>query len=387
MSKPSPAAFLLVALALTALSASAAFSQQPTLTPQNSNTSNLLIAVSPVDENVVWAVGTNSTFVVTTDGGNTWRAGVVPTQNAAEVQLRDVQGVSADVAYVMSIGNFPGEFAIYKTTDGGSTWTMQFQNQLVGAFYDCMAFWTPTNGIAHSDSVNGVFPDIITTDGLTWQSIANNMPPALPGEASFSSSGTCVATQGSSNAWIATGASDIARILATTDGGNTWNAYDTPLHSSPTAGGFSVAFRDASNGMLGGGDLAPVNPLQAAQTAISSDGGQTWQLTNHPPLVYAIFCLSYLSNTTGVGGGGQHEVRREMKPVAGRRVSKQGGTDYTRYVVITADIGGAAWSPDEGTTWNILPGVTGYWAVAFANPQNGWMVGTNGTILKVSFPD
>lgn len=376
MSKRRPACLLPVVLLFAAFASSAASAQQPTLTPQNSNTSNLLIAVSPVNENVVWAVGTNSTFVVTTDGGNHWRAGVVPTQNAAEVQLRDVQGVSDKVAYVLSIGNFPQEFAIYKTEDGGATWTLQFENQLVGAFYDCFAFWTPTSGIAHSDSVNGVFPDLRTTDGMTWQSIANNMPPALPGEASFSSSGTCIAAQGTTNAWIATGASDIARILATTDGGNTWAAYDTPLHSSPTAGGFSVAFRDASNGILGGGDLVPAAFLTAAQFATSHDGGKTWQLTNHPPLGYAIFCVSYLSNTTGVGGG-----RRDT-----RKSTKRSPTDYTRYVVAVADIGGAAWTPDEGTTWNVLSGVTGYWGVAFANPQNGWMVGLNGAILKVSFP-
>ncbi|MGA2369098.1 MAG: WD40/YVTN/BNR-like repeat-containing protein [Candidatus Korobacteraceae bacterium] len=376
MSKRTPAGFLFAAVVFVALSAAAAFSQQPVLTPQNSNTTQLLIAVSPVDENVVWAVGTGSVFVVTTDGGNTWQTGVVPTPNAGDVQLRDVQGVSADVAYVLSIGNLPTDFAIYKTEDGGATWTQQFQNSLVGAFYDCFAFWTPTNGIAHSDSVNGVFPDLITTDGMTWQSIANNMPPALPGEASFSSSGTCVATQGTSNAWIATGGSDIARILATTDGGNTWAAYDTPLASGPIAGGFSVAFRDASNGILGGGSLAPGMAVYQAQTATSNDGGQTWQLTNNPPVAYAIFCVSYLSNTTGVGGG-QHD---------GRGRAKHSPTDYTRYAVITADIGGAAWTPDEGTTWYTLPGAIGYWAVAFANPQNGWMVGTNGTILKVSFP-
>ena len=242
VSKRSPAVFLFAALMLAALSATAAFGQGPTLTPQNSNTSALLIAVSPVDQNVVWAVGINSVFVVTTDGGNTWRTGVVPTGNVGDVQLRDVQGVSDQVAYVLAIGNLPSDFAIYKTTDGGATWSLQFQNQLVGAFYDCFAFWTPTNGIAHSDSVNGVFPDLLTTDGATWQSIANNMPPALPGEASFSSSGTCVATQGTSNAWIATGGSSIARILATTDGGNTWAAYNTPLHSSPSAGGFRWRF-------------------------------------------------------------------------------------------------------------------------------------------------
>ncbi len=111
MSKRRPAVFLF-AVAFAALSALVALSQQPTLTPQSSNTTALLIAVSPVDENVVWAVGTNSAFVVTADGGNTWRSGVVPTPNSADVQLRDVQGVSAQVAYVLSIGNLPADFAI-----------------------------------------------------------------------------------------------------------------------------------------------------------------------------------------------------------------------------------------------------------------------------------
>ena len=157
----------------------------------------------------------------------------------------------------------PTDFRIYKTTDGGATWTMQFQNQNASAFYDCFAFWTPKRGISHSDSVNGVFPDLRTTDGMTWQDISGNMPPALPGEASFAASGTCVATQGAQNAWIATGGATVARILATRDQGDTWNAYDTPLVSSPSAGGFTVAFRDPWHGIVGGGDLDPSDPNNA----------------------------------------------------------------------------------------------------------------------------
>ena len=42
---------------------------QPTLTPQDSGTTNGLIAVSPVNPQVVWASGRNGTFTVTTDGG------------------------------------------------------------------------------------------------------------------------------------------------------------------------------------------------------------------------------------------------------------------------------------------------------------------------------
>ena len=151
---------------------------QPKLTPQKSGTTQLLIAVSPVNSRVVWASGTGGTYVVTTNGGETWKAAVVP--GAENLQFRDVQGVSDKVAYLMSIGNNTTDFRIYKTVDGGANWKIQFMNETANAFYDCFAFSTPKRGIAHSDSVNGVFPAIRTSDGMTWHSIAAQMPPALP---------------------------------------------------------------------------------------------------------------------------------------------------------------------------------------------------------------
>lgn len=335
---------------------------QPKLIPQNSGTTQGLIAVSPVNGRVVWASGRGGTFVLTTNGGKTWTAGVVP--GAEALQFRDVQGVSDRVAYLQSIGNNPTDFRIYKTVDGGATWTMQFQNQNPGAFYDCFAFWTPRRGISHSDSVNGVFPDLRTRNGRTWQDISGNMPPALPGEASFAASGTCVATQGERNAWIATGGSTAARVLATRDGGNTWNAYDTPLVSSPSAGAFTVAFRNSRRGIVGGGDLDPLDPNNA-RTATSDDGGRSWTLTKAPPVTGAIFGLSYAYKI------GDDEQREDE--------------EFARTVVVTANDGGAAWTPDEGATWYSLSGVTGYWAVAFASPKAGWLVGVNGTILKIRF--
>ncbi len=354
--------FLITASATIVYAQQPSTIQPPTLTPQTSGTTQLLIAVSPVNSQIVWAAGTGGTYVVTTDGGNTWRAGVVP--GTDQLQFRAVHGVSDKVAYLMSIGNDPDQFRIYKTTDGGATWELQFKNEAESAFYDCFAFWTPNRGITHSDSVRGHFPDLRTTDGTTWESIGANMPPALPGEASFAASGTCITSQGEDNAWIATGGSTTARILATTDGGDTWNAYDTPLGSSPSAGAISVAFRDATHGIVGGGNLSSNDQ---AQTATSSDGGQTWTLTNTPPTPGAVFCLAYAS---GLGSS---------------------DPAYDRTVVVTAetepdfDSGSAVWTPDEGTTWLGLPNVSGYWAVGFANPQAGWFVGNNGQILKISF--
>jgi photosystem II stability/assembly factor-like uncharacterized protein len=372
MSKCFWAAVLAVLFASATLSSAKDRSKfhQPKLTPQNSGTLQGLIAVSPVNSRVVWASGRGGTFVVTTDGGQTWNAGVVP--GAEALQFRDVQGVSEHVAYLLSIGAGT-DSRIYKTTDGGATWTLQFQNQNPSAFYDCFAFWTPTRGIAQSDSVNGRFPVIRTTDGLTWQDIGDNLPAALPGESSFASSGTCVATQGRRNAWIVTGGASPSRVLATRDGGDTWNAYNSPLRGSPTAGIFSVAFRDAFHGIIGGGDLDPeATPFD--QTATSRDGGKTWTITRQQPNIGTVFGLSYASE---VGRGRGHEGERN-----------EGGDhdeeDANRTVVVTGP-GGAAWTPDEGNRWFTLPGVNNYWGVAFGSPKTGWLVGTDGRILRIDF--
>jgi photosystem II stability/assembly factor-like uncharacterized protein len=370
MLKLSLVVFLIVASTTVCFAEEDGKVHQPKLTPQKSGTTQLLIDVSPVNSRVVWAAGTGGTYVVTTDGGETWKAAAVP--GAENLQFRDVYGVSDKVAYLMSIGANTTDFRIYKTVDGGATWTIQFTNETVNAFYDCFAFWTPRRGITHSDSVSGVFPDIRTTNGKAWHSISAYMPPALQGEASFAASGTCAATEGESNAWIATGGSNIARILATRDGGNTWKAYDTPLVSSPSAGGISVAFRDPWHGILGGGDLASND---AAETATSDDGGETWILTNKPPVQGAIFCLAYIRGNRHGDHGDDEEFDHE----------------HDNTVVITAETepnfssGSAAWTPDEGRTWFQLPEVSGYWAVAFANPKAGWFVGNEGQILKISF--
>lgn len=380
MFKLSLAVFLIAASATVGFAGEDGKIHQPKITPQTSGTTQLLIDVSPVNSRVVWAAGTGGTFVVTTDGGNTWNSAVVPGVEALE--FRDVFGVSDKIAYLMSIGNNTTDFRIYKTTDGGKNWNIEFTNQTVNAFYDCFAFWTPTRGITHSDSVNGVFPDIRTKNGTTWQSISANMPPALSGEASFAASGTCAATEGERNAWLATGGSTIARILATRDGGDTWHAYDTPLLSSPSAGAISVAFRDHRHGIVAGGDLAAND---AADAATSDDGGQTWTLTNKPPVDGAIFCLAYVRGNRGEDDEHSGDDHR------GNARQNDDDFDFEHAVVVTAETapnfssGPAAWTPDEGRTWFPIAGVSGNWAVAFANPKAGWFVGNNGQILKISF--
>jgi photosystem II stability/assembly factor-like uncharacterized protein len=336
----------------------------PKLTPQQSGTSQGLIGISAASAEVVWASGRGGTFAVTGNGGASWRSGVVP--GAESLQLRDVEAVSEREAFVLSIGTGT-DSRIYRTVDGGKTWTMQFQNQDPNGFYDCFAFWDARAGLTMADSIGARFPVVRTLDGRTWQDIGDRLPAALPGEAGFASSGTCAATLGPRRAWLTTGGTATARVLITTDRGQTWSATTAPLSAGPAGGGFSIAFRDARHGVLGGGDL--LTPADVRDNfARSHDGGKSWQLGTAAPIPGAIYGLAYAQ--------GRH------RGPADDDGEGQGHDGAPATVVATAPAA-AAWSSDEGTSWTLLDGVSGYWAVDFADAHTGWLVGVQGQILRI----
>lgn len=357
-------ALVVLVMAAGAARADGSAALAPTLTPQASGTDNLLIGVSAASARVAWVSGARGTFAVTADGGATWRAGTVP--GAEGLQFRDVEAVSDRVAYLLSIGTGT-DSRIYKTTDGGQTWTMQFQNQDPNGFYDCFAFWGPRRGLTMADAVGDRFPVVRTLDGQTWQDVGDRLPAALPGEFAFAASGTCAATHGGRRAWLTTGGTATARVFATRDRGQTWTAATAPVSAGAAGGGFSLAFRDARHGALGGGDL--LTPTEIRDNfARSSDGGRTWELGTAAPIPGAIFGLAYAAERDQDGdddGECEHPAPR---------------------LVATAP-SASAWSADEGRSWTALPGVTGFWAVAFADERRGWLVGTQGRILRIEFPE
>ena len=348
----------------TGLRASAA----PTLTPQESGTTQRFFAVSPVNARVAWASARGGTYALTTDGGRTWISRQVP--GGETLEFRDVEGVTDKVAYLMSAGEGSAN-RIYKTEDGGKTWTLQAQaGPDPRNFWDCFAFWTPRRGILMDDSVDGRFPVRRTTDGTHWTDIGDRLPPAQPGEGAFAASGTCAATQGENRAWLATGAAAQARILATTDGGNTWRASVTPIRQgTATSGNASVDFRDARHGMVGGGDVVDSATPQN-NVARSRDGGRTWELATPTPFPGAVYGLTYTRN------------HREDNDDEGDDDNDDGG--HARRVVSTGP-SGAAWTENEGRTWTLLPGVTNCWSVGFANERTGWLVCGGGLIWRLDF--
>jgi photosystem II stability/assembly factor-like uncharacterized protein len=243
-----------------------------------------LRGLSAVSRRTAWASGTDGEVLRTPDGGRTWlHVGPPGTQS---LQFRDIEAFDDQHAVIMAAG--VGEDSrIYVTADGGATWTEAFHNTEPTAFYDCMAFFDRSHGIALSDPVNGKFRILSTSDsGRTWTVLpTDGMPAALAGEFAFAASGTCVAAASGRHAWFATGGGAVTRVFHSDDRGLTWTAVDTPFVTGPTAGIYSLAFRDARHGIAVGGDfLAPTTGTDAA--AWSADGGRTWRIADRVPGEY-----------------------------------------------------------------------------------------------------
>ena len=257
--------------------------------PQKSNTTENLRGISVFSNQIAWASGTHGTYLRSTDGGQNWQSAQVP--GAEALDFRDVEAFSGEFAYLLSAG--PGDQSrIYKTTNAGKTWTLQFTNKNPKGFFDCMAFWDRDHGIAVGDPVpdsSGKLKfELIATDdgGKNWNPIPpDSLPPAVEGEGAFAASGTCIAVQGKTNVWFATGGT-VARVFHSTNAGKTWTVADTPMiHGQDSTGIFSIAFRDATYGVIAGGDYK--HPEQdGPNLAFTNDGGLTWKLSTISPQAY-----------------------------------------------------------------------------------------------------
>ena len=249
--------------------------------PLDGGTTASFRGLSAVSDDVVWVSGTGGTWGRTTDGGATWTIQQVP--GAEELDFRDVDAFDEDLAYLMSAG--PGDASrIYKTTDGGETWALQRTNPSPQGFWDGMAFWNAERGLLYGDPVDGRFVVLATEDGgATWNRVPEDrMPPALEGEAGFAASGSGLAVVEGGHAWFGTGG-PAARVFRSTDHGESWTVAETPILSGKSSAGiFSLAFSDALHGVAVGGDYTEPEAI-AGNAVFTRDGGLTWQAAGGSP--------------------------------------------------------------------------------------------------------
>jgi photosystem II stability/assembly factor-like uncharacterized protein len=241
-----------------------------------------------VNRDVIWASGTGGVIMKTSNGEN-WKS--IKKVEFEKLDFRDIHAFNKKEAIIMSSGD---GCEMYRTKNGGKKWEKVYENKEKGIFFDGMDFWDNKNGIAFSDPINNQFFLIRTEDGgNTWEKIESvNLPKTLTGEAGFAASGTGIVCKGNSTVFIGTGGGERARVYKSTDRGNTWEVYDTPLRGGEGNGIYSMSFIDEKRGIVIGGNYLDSTYIDSI-CAITSDGGETWKLISEKPPQGYRSCIAY----------------------------------------------------------------------------------------------
>jgi photosystem II stability/assembly factor-like uncharacterized protein len=248
-----------------------------------------------VDANVVWAIGYDAQapnrnynwWSKTTNGGTSFTNGnVFP--DTSTYQIANMEGIDANTAWVSSfMKSSQSKGAIHRTTNGGANWvnmTAPGMYTNTTAFTNMVSFLTPSIGITQGDPVNGEFEIWRTTDGgNTWTMVpgANIPNPSSSAEYSIVD---LYAKFGSSNFWFGTNA---GRIYYTTDAGVTWSV-------TQVGGTGDVVTEIAFSSPLRG--LAYVSNGTSIDVYNTIDGGVTWN-----PIFPSGHGLNDISGVPGTG--------------------------------------------------------------------------------------
>jgi photosystem II stability/assembly factor-like uncharacterized protein len=230
----------------------------------------------------------------------------------------------ANTAFVGGSGpdGLGGEANIYRTTDGGQTWTAVYTATGPSSYWNGIHFFDANNGIAFSDPPDGnAFLIVKTTDGgATWTPIAN---PPTANENEFGIFKT-LSFHDDLSGWFGTAGFDGGiggRVFRTTDGGNTWTGYN----SGNTDFVWAVQF---------------ISPMIGIRTSTfppfltrSTDGGQTWTEVSNLPVTNNI---EFMQAATGVNTPSQNQLW-----VYGE--AGTGAPPFTPFVLTSID-GGEMWS-------------------------------------------
>jgi hypothetical protein len=260
--------------------------------------------------------------------------------------------VTKEAVFVLSIAN-PG--VLYKIELSGNEATNIEEVYLEKGekvFYDSMAFFNSTEGIAMGDPITNCLSVILTRNGGDdWEKLdCESLPLVEAGEAAFAASNSNIAIF-KDNVWIASGGKR-ARVFHSADKGRTWEVFNTPiLQGKAMTGIYSIDFFDEKIGIIVGGDWENKN-FNEGNKAITKDGGKTWNL---------------LSNGKSPG------YRSSVKFLPGSNAKG----------IVAVGSPGVSYSKDQGENWIELS-TEGFYAIEFVNDSIAFASGRN-KISKLTF--
>ncbi len=238
-------------------------------------TSTGVRSISIVDENTTWLNMSDGSgngqslrrYSKSLNGGTLWTTGAINLGvDSVNLDIGNIHGVSDLVAYAAAYPTLPtARGGIWKTTDGGTTWTKQTTAAFSdpNSFTDLVYFWNANDGVAFGDAIDGYY-EIYTTSngGDLWTRVAST-PSLIP----INSQEWAIVNNfevRDNTIWVGTFE---GRIIKSADKGLSWSAMETPIDSNDGIASADIAFTDQNNGLI------QTNIYQLYATA---DGGSTW---------------------------------------------------------------------------------------------------------------
>ena len=297
-----------------------------------------LRGLSVVNNNVVWVSGSNGIVGKSSNAGKNWKWMTV--KGFEKNDFRDIEAFDANTAVIMAIPDpdniHPAN--ILRTTDGGETWKVVYENKTKGMFLDAMEFRDPLHGYVIGDPVDGRFFIAKTTNGgNSWTELpAQERPVADSGEAFFASSGTNLRYLYNQSLILASGGKN-SRLFYNKD------VMDVPMtKGKETAGTNSIAVFDnykkgkANKIIIVGGDFTADSSI-TNNCFVSNNGGRSWEKPKTPPNGYRS-CVEFLNKenivTCGLNGvdysfdGGKHFYSISKEGFHVCRYARIGNTVY-----------------------------------------------------------
>lgn len=346
---------LLSALAL-AISSSAFAQYWSTQNSGFATASRGIAGMEVYNATTVWAFaydGVTSTnnvqeFTKTSNGGTTWTAGSINVGDPT-LTITNISGVSGTTAWVGALlsTSSDGLGAVYKTTDGGTTWTAQQAFSTSGESYlNFVHAFDSNNVVAGGDPEGGEYELYTSSNGgATWARVPNaNLPNPLSGEYGYNAGYYAVGN----NIFFYT---NKGRIYKSTDKGLTWSiAFTGSTYSLTDFGGANVngdmAWSDANRGIV-----IKKNFIGTTPTAIAlyrtTDGGATWSAVTFT----GITATSAITDISYVPG--------------------------TNVLVATSSAGGSWKSIDNGSTWTVIDTAVQHLGVRCADVNTCYSGGFN----------
>lgn len=251
-------------------------------------------ALEVTDGGEVWFAGSNGTYGVSKNNGQTWEIDSI-SFHGFKLNFRGIASSSQGL-HLTAIEN-PG--MVFNTKNGGDSWYLTHFEEGEGVFYDAIHFFDYNEGMILGDPTDDCFSILKTYDsGDSWQKVSClKLPKIDEKEAAFAASNTNIESQGDS-VWIVTGGSQ-ARVLFSADRGENWTVQKTPMISGKTMTGiYSVDFYDHLNGVIIGGDWENKSYNQKNK-AVTKDGGKTWRLVGRKQAPGYQSCVQYIPNSGG----------------------------------------------------------------------------------------